>query len=103
MHSPRGVARALNKESNLIKRRRRVPGLGALDAQRRLLQRDDSVRLDAVREPDAGADDRVMADDAFAAEDRGVGVDDDVVLERWMALHAADDVAGGVAREAQGA
>src|SRR5207244_12602677 len=35
--------------------------------------------------------------------DGGVGVDDDVILQRRMAFHAADDVAGGVAREAQGA
>ena len=54
-----------------------------------------------MRQPDVGADDRVMADHRVAAEDGGVGVDDDVVFERRVPLHAADDVAGGVAREAE--
>ena len=42
-----------------------------------------------------------MADRRVAAEDRRVGVDDHVVLQRRMSLHAANDVAGRIAREAQ--
>ena len=55
---------------------------------------------DALRQPDVGADDGVMADDRVAAQDGGVGVDDHLVLQRRVAFHAADDVAGRVAREA---
>ena len=90
------VARSLN----LIEGRQ-VLGVRPLDAQGGLLQRDHGIGIDAVGQPDAGADDGVVADDRVAAEDGGVGVDDDVVLQRRVALHAADDVAGGVAREAQ--
>ena len=46
----------------------------------------------------------VVADDRVAAQDRRVGVDDDLVLDGRMPLVAADDLAGRlVAREAEGA
>ena len=35
-----------------------------------------------------------MADHRFAAQDRGIGVDDDVVFDRGVALGVADDLAG---------
>ena len=45
-----------------------------------------------------------MADHRVAAEDGGVGVDDDFVFDRRMAFHAANDVAGlRVARKAESA
>ena len=43
----------------------------------------------------------MVADDGVAAENGRIGVDDDFVFEGGMAFHAADDVAGGIAREAE--
>src|SRR4051812_44031869 len=85
--------------SDLVKAGRAI--LGALDAELGLLEEDDGVRFDALGEPDVRADDGLMANDRVAAEDRGVGVDDDLVFECRVALHAADDVARGVARKAE--
>src|SRR5437016_3432463 len=73
------------------------------NAQRRLFDRHHRIRIDALREPGAGADDGVVADDRVAAQDGGVGVNDDLVLEGRVTLHAADDIAGGVAREGESA
>ena len=61
------------------------------------------MRLDAAGEPDAGADHRVVAHDRPAAENRGVGVDDDAVFERRMPLLPANQLALSVGREAEGA
>ena len=44
-----------------------------------------------------------MADHRLAAQDRRVGVHHHLVLQRRVSLHAADDLAGAVARERQGA
>ena len=45
----------------------------------------------------------MMADDRVAAENRGVGVDDYLILEGRMTFHAANNVAGGVPREGESA
>ncbi len=61
------------------------------------------MRLDALGEPDAGADDRVVADDGSPAEHRGAGVNDDAIFDRRVTLVAADELAVAVGREAEGA
>ncbi len=40
----------------------------------------------------------MVADDGLAAEDRGVGVDDDLVLDGRVPLGVADDLAGLASR-----
>ena len=43
----------------------------------------------------------MVADDGLAAEDRGIGVDHDLILDRRVSLGVADDLAGLIPREAQ--
>src|SRR5262249_20375618 len=66
----------------------------AAEAQRGLLHRHRGIRIHAVRQPDVGADHRVMADHGVAAQDGGVGIDNHVVLQGRMAFLAADNVSG---------
>ena len=74
----------------------------APDAELRLLHDDRGVRLDGGGEPDAAADDAVVADDRFAAEDGRVGVDHHAVFNRWVPLVAADQVAVVIGGKAEG-
>src|SRR5688572_25408504 len=62
------------------------------------LDRDARVPRHGLREPHVAADHRALADHGVAAEDRGVRVDRDVVLQRRMAL-LADVEAAGLVRE----
>ena len=55
-------------------------------AEPRALNSDRRVRSDAAGHPGRGADDRVVAYDRVAAQDRGVGVDDHLVFDGWMPL-----------------
>src|SRR5271165_4945323 len=86
------VSRADKSISNLIKNRR-MTRFRTLDAKLRLFQRNHGVRINAGREPNVGPYDGVMADDGVAAQDSGIGIDHDIVLQRRMPFHAANDVA----------
>src|SRR5262249_54307120 len=77
--------------------------LRSAHAQRRLFKRYHRVRIDALCQPNVGADHRVMADHGVAAQDGGVGVNHHFIFQGGMAFHAADDVAGSITREAQSA
>ena len=53
-------------------------------------------------QPGRGADHRVVADGRLAAQDRRVGIDDNLVLDGRVPLGAADDLAGRfIARKAE--
>src|SRR5690606_3613823 len=54
-----------------------------------------------VGEPDVAADHAAAPDHRLAAQDRGAGVDGDVVLDRGMALHAAQHLAGARGERAE--
>src|SRR5262245_53868975 len=66
----------------------------------RLLKHDGRKGCNALRKPYAGAHDRVVAHDRLAAKNRGVRIDDDAILEGWMPLASANQVAVAVGREA---
>src|SRR5262245_21929223 len=50
-------------------------------------------RRDRVREPDIAADNRAFADHRVAAENRGAGIDHDIVFNCRVALAAANQTA----------
>src|SRR5208282_1137737 len=87
--------------SDLISRQQLVR-FQAFYTQGRLFQRNHRVGVDAVHQHYAGAYYRVMAYHGVAAQDRGVRVDDNIVFQGRMTLHAADDVSLRVARETEG-
>ncbi len=60
------------------------------------------MRLDGGGEPDAAADDAVVADDRFAAEDGRVGIDHHTVFNRRMPLVASDQIAVVIGGKAEG-
>ena len=75
---------------------------GLAIAEPRVFDGDDRVGSDAAGDPGRRADDRVVADHGFAAQDRGIGVDDDAVFDGRVAFGVADDLAGLlIAREAE--
>src|SRR6266540_63557 len=51
-----------------------------------LVDRDPRSRFDRSGHPAVAANDRAAPDDGVAAEDRGIGVNDDLVFDRGMAL-----------------
>ena len=63
------------------------PHAGAFDRHR-------CIRRDAPRDPCRRADHRVVPDHGFAPQNRGIGVDHDLVLDRGMAFGFANDLAG---------
>lgn len=67
--------------------------LPAADDQFRILDRHHAMRFDAMRQPDAAANDAVVADDGVATQDRGTGIDGDMVFQGGVAL-----VAGATAK-----
>src|ERR1700730_12022350 len=72
----RAVWRTVNARHSDLVRRHEIMGLRPADAERRLLQRHNRIRINAMRQPDVGANDGVMADDAVASQNRGVGIND---------------------------
>jgi len=60
-----------------------------------VLVKNEGVRWNTVHEEDIAADRGVCADDGFAANDSGVGVDRDVVFESGVAAGAAEVLATG--------
>src|SRR5437764_904064 len=61
-------------------------------AKLRVLDGHGRVGGDGPSDPRRGADDRMVADDGLAAEDRGIGVDDDLVLDGRVPLLITEDV-----------
>jgi len=53
---------------------------------------DERIGRDTLHEKYIGPDGRVLADDCFAAEDGGVGIDRHVVSYFRMALDSFDDI-----------
>lgn len=54
---------------------------------------------DAFQKENVTSDDGVMTQHSFPSEDGGIGVDNDIVLDGWMALYVFDGIAVFVERE----
>ncbi len=71
--------------------------------QQRLLDRDDGIARDATSDRSARPRSRSRLPQQSAPQDRGIGIDRDVVFNRRVPLRPADEVAVRILVEAQGA
>ena len=78
----------MRKSHNCRYRRRAFVGLGKAD---RSLPVDDRAGRNGARDPGVPTNDCSLADDRRAAEDRCVGVDDDIVFDRRVSLLPSPD------------
>src|SRR3954463_14702668 len=62
----------------------------------------DGERRNAVGDEDVAVDDRAASDHRVAAENGGSGVNGHIVLDGWMALLAAEELAEGGGERAEG-
>ncbi len=73
----------------------------ATDTQLWFLEDDGRTGGDAACDPNTRPDHRVASDDRSSAQDGGVGIDDDVVFDGWVAFLAAYQLPVGIGREAE--